>query len=121
MGNTSQWPRLTHYSPELNEYFVDYSAFEYSRTDTFPGCVVYLNPETWASGYQAAHLLDVVQFSPETPKQTNVAGFAQMAEDARAVIYFVHTYDAVIAYIDPVGVSSWDACVLLAAELNGSD
>ena len=115
------WPKATHYSDELDEYFVDYSSFSYERDDTFPGCVVYLDPANWSAGFGAAWLLDVVEFSDPTPKQDNLAGYAQMAEDARAVIYFVHLYESVIAYVDPVGMASWEYCVALADELNQTD
>ena len=112
------WPRTPWYSTELKEYFVNYSGFTYDRETTFPGCVVYLDPADVPAGYQAERLLDVVAFSAKTPKQNDLAGYAQMAEDARAVIYFIHLYDAVVAYVDPVGLDSWDACVALATELN---
>jgi len=118
MGNTALWPKLTHYSPELGEAFVDYSGFTYDRAETFPGCVVYLDPANWTAGFTAQRLLDVVPFSELTPKQDNLAGYAQMAEDARAVIYFVHLYESVIAHADPVGLDSWDFCQTLAADLN---
>lgn len=118
MGNTSLWPKLTHESIELRESFVDYSGFQYVRADTFPGCVVFLDPASWWTGFTAQRLLDVVEFSEPTPKQDDLAGYAQMAEDARALIYFIHLYDSVIAYADPVGLDSWDFCVQLAAELN---
>ncbi len=118
MVDSIGWPNDSHYSAELNEYFVDYSGFTYDRGATFPGCVVYLDPANVGAGYQAERLLDVVEFSDPTPKQDDLAGYAQMAEDARAVIYFIHLYDAVVAYVDPVGLDSWDHCDALAAELN---
>jgi|GEM_PF-2692946 len=112
------WPKNTLYSPELNESFVDYSDFTYDRSDTFPGCVVYLDAANWSAGFQAARLLDVVEFSEPTPKQDNLAGYTQMAEDARAIIYFIHENESGMAYADPVGMDSWDACVALSDELN---
>jgi hypothetical protein len=115
------WPKKTLHSTELNEYFVDYSDFDYDRNDTFPGCVVYLDPANWRDGYVSARLLDVVEFSEPTPKQDNLAGYTQMAEDARAIIYFIHEYESVMAYADPVGLDSWLDCVALAAELNEAE
>jgi PKD repeat protein len=112
------WPKVTHHSTELNESFVDYSAVDYNRGTTFPGCVVYLDPADWQAGYKAARLLNVVQFTDLGPNRTNIAGYAQMAEDARSVIYFIHLYDSVIDYADPVGMDSWAYCVNRAAELN---
>jgi hypothetical protein len=115
------WPKEPLYSADLKEYFVNYSGFTYDREETFPGCVVYLDPAKPSAGFQAYALLDVVDFSTKTPKQDDLAGYAQMAEDARAVIYFIHLYSSVIDYVDPVGMDSWDTCVARADARNTAE
>jgi hypothetical protein len=115
---SSFWEKLIHSSAELNEDFVDYSGVSYDRTSTFPGCVVYLDPANWSAGYKAARLLNVVEFTNLGPKQDNIAGYAQMAEDSRSVIYFIHLYDSVIDYVDPIGLNSWGYCLARADQLN---
>ena len=113
----------TNVSTELGESFVDYGAFSYARSAAFPGCITYLDPLNWQLGYQVKPWTAVVAFNNLTPdggNAANVAGYAQMAEDARAVILFIHGVDATVAYADPIGLETCAAQQVLADELNGT-
>jgi hypothetical protein len=121
------WPKLVHYSEELGEYFVDYSGFSYERAATYPGCATYLDPVTieWVvmpyleAQYPIGDLwVDV--FEPLPPNAVNgvlgnVAGYAQMAEDARSMNYFTHMFSELyLPVADPVGI---DTCAAQRAAL----
>jgi hypothetical protein len=98
---------LPLYSAELDEYFVNYGGFTYDRAATYPGCITYIDTETltWVVG----RYLDVVQFDDlgATGAATaNIAGYAQMADDARAVVFFIHEHEALIGAADPVGLNT---------------
>ena len=117
-NNPSGWqPQvLTH--PDTGEQFVDYGDFVYDRATTFPGYVTYIDPANWQAGYQVASYMDVVSFPTLLPKLTNLAGYSQMANDAVALILFIHDYDSVIAYADPVGMADQAEAQRIADELN---
>jgi len=83
--------------------YLDYGRFSYDREATFPGCVF---------GYELVGeemvpfegtLMDIV-FGGEALSADNIHGFAQRADDARAVILFEH--DNVIVDIDRIGETS---------------
>ncbi len=85
------------------ELYLDYSGYTYNRALTFPGCV---------RGYQLvdgvpvlfeARLMDEV-FGGQDFTGSNVYGFAQRADDARAVIAFTHDLLTVLA-VDRIGES----------------
>lgn len=128
MGIAADWtansptgwePRvLTH--DDTGEVFVDYGGFVYDRAATFPGYVTYLDPADWQAGFKVARYVDVVAFPELLPKLDNVAGYAQMANDAVALILFVHEYDSTIAYADPVGLADQEEAQRIADELNAS-
>lgn len=118
-GDVAGWPVKIRGAAETDELFVDYSDLAYSREDTFPGCVTYLDPATWKAGYKVEPLLEAVAFSAKTPKQDNLAGYAQLAEDARAVILFIHGFEPVIAAADAPGLETCAAQRRLADQLNG--
>lgn len=105
---------------QTGEEFVNYRGFEYDRAATFPGWVTYLDPADWQAGYKAVPWQDVVAFPELLPKLDNVAGYAQMANDAIALILFIHNYDSVIAYADPVGMANGVEAQRVADELNAA-
>jgi hypothetical protein len=118
-GDVDGWPvKLHDYSP-TGELFVDYSDFTYAREDAFSGCVTYLDPANWKAGYKVEPLLEAVRFTEATTKHANIAAYAQLAEDARAVVLFIHDFEPVIAHADAPGLETCDAQQDLAAELNG--
>lgn len=106
-----------------SERFVDYSGFSYNRADTFVGAVTWLDVAglTW----HVDRILDVVPWTNlratgglsedevNSRTLTGVTAFAQMADDARAVINYLHENEVVLPgfYMDPVGVDTYDAQV----------
>ncbi|MGZ5403662.1 MAG: hypothetical protein ACXWDL_03330, partial [Nocardioides sp.] len=96
------------------EDFVDYAAFTYNRSRTFPGSVTWLdvarlkwnvNPildEVPWNNLKATDGLTKEQVDGRT--LTGVTAFAQMADDARAVINYLHEHDQIVPgfYMDPV-------------------
>ncbi len=115
------------------ENFVDYGGFSYNRGDTFVGSVTWLDVPTMT--WKVTRIVDAVPWenlAPTdglTPEQVNartldgVTAFAQMADDARAVISFLHEYEVVLPgfYMDPVLVDTTeqqlDAITLPAVDL----
>lgn len=104
-----------------SERFVDHSGFTYNRADTFVGAVTWLDVAslTW----HVDRILDVVPWTnlqatgglsdDEVDQRTltGVTAFAQMADDARAVINYLHENEVILPgfYMDPVGVDTYDA------------
>ncbi len=94
------------------ERFVDYSDFRYNRSQTFVGSVTWL--DVAALRWKVTPILDAVPFSDITadPVGTRtlhgLVGFAQMADDARSVISYLHEHDVVLPgfFMDPVGVDT---------------
>jgi PKD repeat protein len=104
---------------DAGEAFVNYRNFRYDRTETFPGCVTYLHP------YQHVYVV-VPYLAAEVPVDgvwiplfadlppnaregvlENIAGYAQMAEDARSVNYFTHMFSVLYMPVaDPVGINT---------------
>lgn len=82
------------------EKYLNYRDYDYDRAETFPGCVM---------GYRVVGL-DVVPFQGsimtlvfggQAFTESNVYGFAQRVDDARAVILFEH--DTVVTAMDRIG------------------
>ena len=100
------------------EQFVDYSEFSYTRSEVFEGCTTWLDVPTlrWKWDYVANR----VEFGDLPPVATggmvaNVAGFAQLADDVRSVINYIHLNGVVVNpdtgegfFIDPVFTESCD-------------
>lgn len=94
-------------TPPGGEQFVDYSAFSYTRSEVFQGCVTWLDVPslTW----QVSPIAELANFSELPPVAVNgtvgnVAGFAQLADDVRSVIVLLHENEVVPGFfIDPVG------------------
>ena len=109
------------------EDFVDYSTFTYNRSETFIGSVTWL--DVAALKWNVSRILDTVPWTNLTAGQTNstpltgVTAFAQMADDARAVINYLHEHDQILPgfYMDPVLVDTTqaqlDAITLPAVQL----
>jgi hypothetical protein len=100
-------------TPPNGEHFVDFRAFSYTRSDVFQGCATWLDVPslTW----KVSPIAEVVDFAELPPVAqdtdsdgvpdtvTNVAGFAQMADDVRAVISYLHENDVIAGFfLDPV-------------------
>lgn len=79
--------------------YLDYSGFTYDRAATFPGCLRYEVDEF--SGYETDTLMRAV-FGGEQYTGSNVAAFAQAADDARRVIEATHLIYANVSFIDRV-------------------
>ncbi len=100
------------------ENFVDYSEFRYNRGDTYLGSVTWLDVATLT--WHVTPVLDAVTWtnltdpagltSDEVNHRTlnGVTAFAQMADDARAVIGYLHENEVVLPgfYMDPVLVDT---------------
>lgn len=100
------------------EDFVDYSAFTYNRADTFVGSVTWLDVAKLK--WNVNPILDVVPWTNlqatgnlskaevDGRTLTGVTAFAQMADDARAVINYLHEHDQIVPgfYMDPVLVDT---------------
>lgn len=96
------------------EDFVDYGDFEYNRAETFPGSVTWLDVPnlTWV----VSPILDTVAFTDLDPGAATETlrgptAFAQMADDVRSVIVFLHENEVVLPgfFMDPVGVDTTQA------------
>ena len=95
--------------------FVDYRDFSYTRSDVFEGCTTWLDVPSLTWKYDSivnrVEFIDIVDFEaqPVPGTVTNVAGFAQMADDVRSVINYLHENEVVVDpvtgegfFIDPV-------------------
>ncbi len=113
------------------EEFVDYSDFEYTRADVFAGCTTWLDVGTltWMSApvIDRVEFTDIVDFAAQPTAGTveNVAGFAQLADDVRSVIGYLHENEVVVNpntgegfFIDPVFEESCVAQAEKVVELN---
>ncbi len=103
------------------ENFVDYSGFSYNRGDTFIGSVTWLDVATLT--WHVTPVLDAIDWTNLASTDgldqdavnhrtlTGVTAFAQMADDARAVISYLHEYEVVLPgfYMDPVLVDTTQA------------
>lgn len=94
-------------TPSDGELFVDYSGFTYDRAAMFPGCATWLDVPTltWKV-VPVAELADFAALPPVADGAgglTDIAAFAQMADDVRAVINVLHESDVIPGFfIDPV-------------------
>jgi hypothetical protein len=121
------------YAPKLtktanSEKFVDYTEFSYTRSEVYQGCTTWLDVPTLRWKY--AYILDRVDFGDLPPVATggtvsNVAGFAQLADDVRSVIDYLHNNEVVVNpdtgegfFIDPVFTESCDAQAAMVDKLN---
>lgn len=100
------------------ENFVDYGDFTYTRSETFIGSLTWLDVATLK--WHVDPIIDTVPWtnlqdtSGLTKEQvdgrtlTGVTAFAQMADDARAVINYLHEHDQIVPgfYMDPVLVDT---------------
>ena len=89
------------------EQFVDYRLFEYTRADVFTGCATWLDvgKMTWMSApvLDVVDFIDLVEFGAADSTVANVAGFAQLADDVRSVINYLHLNSVIPGfYLDPV-------------------
>ena len=110
------------------EQFVDYGDFSYTRSEVFQGCTTWLDVPTLR--WKFDDILDRVEFADLPPVAsggtvTNVAGFAQMADDVRAVIDYLHNNEVVVDpvtgegfFIDPVFMESCDEQAAMVEKLN---
>ncbi len=103
---------LTETGPN-DEQFIDYSEFEYTRSEVFSGCTIWLDVPTltWKVDevVDRVEFTDIVEGTEPDDLLKNVAGFAQMADDVRSVINYLHENEVVVNpetgygfYIDPV-------------------
>ena len=71
--------------------YVDFSSFTYDRASTYSGVTATVLVETSPGVYetQTVNVMDAV-FDGEDASGTAAAGFTQAADDARAVLLFVH-------------------------------
>ncbi|NVK40732.1 MAG: hypothetical protein HWE39_05765 [Oceanospirillaceae bacterium] len=85
---------------ESGEKYMDYSAYQYKRSDTYPGCVrgYFIEGETTVPFHGS--LMQYV-FANEDFDDDNVFAFATAADDARRVIAFVH--DNIVTNVDSIG------------------
>ena len=100
-------------TPTTGERFVDYSGFTYDREAMFPGCSTWLDVATltWKVSpvLEAVDFLDLPPIAGEDGTLTDIAAFAQMADDVRSVINYLHENDVVAGFsIDPVFENSCD-------------
>ncbi|MHB1569146.1 MAG: hypothetical protein ACYC0H_08065 [Solirubrobacteraceae bacterium] len=93
------------------EQFVDFSGFEYNRSDTFPGSVTWFDADTLT--WKVSPILKMVPFTniPAAPvgdrTLTGIQAFAQMADDVRAAILFAHDHESVPGFfMDRVGTDT---------------
>ena len=110
--------------PPGDEQFIDFEAFEYDRADVFKGCATWLDvPElTW----KVSNLLDLVDFrqiGASAPGSENVAGFAQLADDVRATILWLHENEGVEGYFqaDPVFEETCEAQREIVKDITAGD
>lgn len=103
--------------PSNGESFVDYSSFSYTRDDVYQGCATWLDVPslTW----KVSPISEVVDFAalPPVANDTNgdgvadtvtdIAGFAQLADDVRSVIVFLHEQGVIPGFsMDSVGTNT---------------
>jgi hypothetical protein len=137
-GDVTNWGHVTPLPVPVNEddglpiandeQFVDYSGFSYTRSEVFKGCTTWLDVPTLR--WKFDDILDRVEFADLPPVAVggtveNVAGFAQMADDVRAVIDYLHNNEVVVDpvtgegfFIDPVFIESCDEQAAMVQKLN---
>jgi len=127
-GGVGEWAVDVLPTTVGGEQFVDYTGFEYTRSEVFEGCTTWLDVPTltWKSG----PILDRVPFGAMPPVAsgdtvTNLAGFTRLADDVRAVVNYLHENEVVVDpvtgegfFIDPVFQESCAAQAEKVVELN---
>jgi hypothetical protein len=110
------------------EKFIDYRTFSYSRSEVYQGCTTWLDVPTLR--WKWDKIVNRVDFGTLAPVAvggtvTNVAGFAQMADDVRSVIDYLHNNEVVVNpdtgegfFIDPVFEESCDDQAAMVQKLN---
>ncbi len=95
------------------EQFVNYSGFTYSRSQTFKGSITWLDVPTLT--WKVSKIMDVVPFTnlssgdPNTGTLTGITGFAQLADDVRALCNFIPDNTFLPGfYMDVPGVDTYD-------------
>lgn len=128
-GGVDAWGYATVLPQSANgEKFVDYRTFSYTRSQVFKGCTTWLDVPTltWQTDYitNVVNFTNVVAGAPSGPV-TNIAGFAQMADDVRSVINYLHNNEVVVDpltgegfFIDPVFTESCAEQMAMRDELN---
>ncbi len=107
----------------VNKCFLDYSAYGYERSQTHgnlpfpknipasspqPGFFEYLTPHQSLTATDNSPLFYINSASivptvfVSLPAMTNIGGFVQASDDARAVIDFMHSHPVMAAYAKPV-------------------
>ena len=117
--------------PTVNgEQFVDYSDFTYTRSSVFKGCTTWLDVPTltWQTDYimNRVPFIDLVEVGGQmVPGTENVAGFAQLADDVRSMILYLHENEVVVDpetgegfFLDPVFTESCDDQMEMRDRLN---
>lgn len=90
--------------------YVDYRDFSYNRSETFRGSVTWL--DVLNLEWNVTPILEAVPFTRKvevgTRTLTGVEAFAQLADDTRATILYLHDNEVVLPgfYMDPVGVDT---------------
>ncbi len=92
-----------------SDHFGDSSGFTYNRSETFRGSVTWL--DVLDLEWRVSKIIDAVPFSrPEVDDETltGVQAFAQLADDTRAVILYLHANEVILPgfYMDPVGIDT---------------
>ena len=121
------------YAPVLpqtanGEKFVNYKGFSYTRSEVFQGCTTWLDVPTltWRTDYVTNRVVftDLVAGARSGPV-ANIAGFAQLADDVRSVINYLHENEVVVDpvtgegfFIDPVFTESCTAQMAMRDRLN---
>ncbi len=122
-----------------SEKFIDYRNFMvpppgtpgtagYTRSDVFKGCTTWLDVPTLRWKYD--YVINRVEFTDivagaSTGAVKNIAGFAQLADDVRSVINYIHLNGVVVNpttgegfFVDPVFTESCAAQAALVNKLN---
>ncbi len=110
------------------EEFVDYTDFEYTRSKVYRGCTTWLDVGTltwkWDTIINRVDFIDIVP-EASTGTVSNVTGFAQMADDVRSVINYLHNNEVVVDpdtgegfFIDPVFMDTCGTQEETVARLN---
>jgi hypothetical protein len=112
------------------EEFIDYSGFEYNRSEVFRGCTTWLDVPTltWKTDYilNRVDFIDLVEVGGQmVPGTENVAGFAQLADDVRSMILYLHENEVVVDpvtgegfFLDPVFTESCEDQMEMRDRLN---
>jgi hypothetical protein len=129
-GGVENWGYAPVLPGLVGEQFVDYRDFSYDRAEVFQGCTTWLDVSTLT--WKTDHILDRVDFinlvqgdDGLVPGTTNVAGFAQMADDVRSMILYLHENEVVVDpvtgegfFLDPVFTESCDDQMAMRDRLN---